>query len=161
MEEIWTILNENDNYSISNKGRIRNKDGIICTPFINNSGYYCIGLWRNNKKKNYCIHKLVAKYYLKEYNDILDVDHIDNNKLNNNINNLQLLRHKDNCIKRSKIVLQALDENNNIIQNFTSYKKAAKYVHINNSNFTNRIVYGEITPIYSKVLNKIIYFKTC
>lgn len=157
--EQWTILTENNNYLVSNKGRIKNNKDVICKPFINNSGYYCIGLWKNNKKTTYCIHKLVAKYYLKGYNVNLDIDHIDNNKLNNDISNLQQLSHKDNCNKRSKVKLLLVNKDGSIIKSFTSYRTAARYVRVGEYKLKNKIIDNSITPIFSQKLWRTLYFK--
>tara|TARA_R110000803_G_scaffold92586_1_gene160093 strand:- start:27 stop:512 length:486 start_codon:yes stop_codon:yes gene_type:complete len=68
------------------------------TPNLSN-GYYRIKLNKNNKQKNYQLHRLIYQMY---YPDIditnLEIDHIDNKPLNNNIENLRHCnRSENNC----------------------------------------------------------------
>ena len=74
---------------------------------IDKTGYYSISLSKNGKYKSFRIHKLVAETFLNHtacgYK--LVIDHIDNNPLNNNLDNLQLITHKENCTKDKKSYL--------------------------------------------------------
>tara|TARA_R110002096_G_C14186754_1_gene687465 strand:- start:2 stop:493 length:492 start_codon:yes stop_codon:yes gene_type:complete len=64
---------------------------------LNNKGYYKLSLRKNNKQKTILLHRLIYQAY---YPDIditnLDIDHIDNNPLNNNIENLRTCCHSEN-----------------------------------------------------------------
>jgi len=66
-------------------------------PFLN-KGYYVIGL-RNNKRKNVSLHRLIYQLYYPEIDtNNFDIDHIDMNRLNNNIENLRHCnRSENNC----------------------------------------------------------------
>ena len=46
--------------------------------------------------KHFKVHRLVAKYFLKEYSDELQVNHKDGNKLNNNVLNLEMVDRREN-----------------------------------------------------------------
>ena len=88
--EKWKILNENNNYSISNLGRIKNNiTNVLLHPDIHNKGYYRIFIKVNNHRTTLFIHRLVAKYFVNNENGYNIVDHIDGNKLNNKIDNLE------------------------------------------------------------------------
>ena len=156
--ERWFNLKENENYYISNKGRIRNANGEILKPFINNSGYYCIGLWKDNVKKTYCVHKLVAKYFLSNYNENLDIDHIDNNKLNNDIRNLCQISHKENCIKRITPNVYLVTKEGEIIKTFSSFREAGKELGFSPSTLRKNIQDNKITCIYNKIQKCCMYF---
>lgn len=87
----WKILKENENYSINEKGEIKNNiTKKILSPSINkDSGYYQIDLWKNNKSRKYTLHRLVANNFIPNLENKPTVDHIDGNRLNNNISNLR------------------------------------------------------------------------
>ena len=68
--------------------------------------YICVGLIikRINDGKrqiSFCLHNVIYAWYKGEVPLGYDVDHIDNNSLNNNIDNLQLLTHEENLKRRS------------------------------------------------------------
>ena len=87
----WKILKENENYSINEKGEIKNNiTKKILSPSINkDSGYYQIDLWKNNKSRKYTLHRLVASNFIPNLENKPTVDHIDGNRLNNDISNLR------------------------------------------------------------------------
>ena len=60
----------------------------------NNSGYYQVVYRYGNKHKNTLVHRMVAEVYLGESD--LEVNHKDNNKLNNSVDNLEWVTHKQN-----------------------------------------------------------------
>ena len=122
--EIWVPISFNPNYKISNKGRILTTKGTIAKPFVNNSGYLAIGLWENNRKTTKLVHILVAMHFM-NYDSKYDVDHIDNNKQNNDISNLQLVTHSDNCSMRNTPKIYNVTKSGDIINVYDSYKKAA------------------------------------
>lgn len=91
--EIWKNLKENGytNYSISNKGRIKNtKTNNILKTEISNAGYERVSLYNKvtKKTKKLSIHRLVALYFVEGDNSLV-VNHIDGNKTNNVFTNLE------------------------------------------------------------------------
>lgn len=102
MEE-WKIIEEYDNYSVSNIGRVRNdKFNRILTPSVNSSGYYHVRLCKNGKAKTERIHPLVAKYFCENHNEYDEVDHIDRNTKNNIYTNLRFCTRSENIRNRRK-----------------------------------------------------------
>ena len=106
--EIWKdIVGYEDKYQISNQGNVKsivyNKERIL-KPSVNTKGYYHITLRKENKSTTTKIHQLVAIAFLNHIpngNKIV-VDHINCDKLNNNIDNLQLITNRENCSKDKK-----------------------------------------------------------
>lgn len=94
-EELKEIKGTEGKYYISSFGRVLSVCGqpIMLKPFYRN-GYKSVRICG----KDYYIHRLVVEYYIskciidKRY--LLEVHHKDKNKLNNNINNLQILTKK-------------------------------------------------------------------
>ena len=99
MEEIWKDIEGYgtiSKYQISNYGRIRTlnydktKTIKVLKTLISNSGYEYIILRKNGKKcTNILIHRLVAEAFIPNPNCLPCVNHKDENKLNNNVNNLE------------------------------------------------------------------------
>ena len=92
--EIWKDIEGYEGlYQVSNFGRIkslynyRGKNNIL-VPHIKR-GYYQIGLRKNTKRKWFSIHRLVAETFIENPNNLPCVNHIDENKLNNKVENLE------------------------------------------------------------------------
>lgn len=64
---------------------------------ITNSGYFQVGLCINGKSKPRLVHRLVAETFLENPKNLRDVDHIDSNRLNNDVSNLRFASHSFNC----------------------------------------------------------------
>lgn len=106
MNKIFKIIPGYKNYFINEDGIIlstKRKTKRYLKPTKNKTGYLCVGLIKNRIEKKYKVHQLVAVTFLDHTINgmILIVDHIDNNKLNNNVNNLQLISQHENTLKKS------------------------------------------------------------
>lgn len=94
-EKFLQIKNYPD-YYISNYGRVYSiKRNKILKPFINNCGYCLITLYNEYGFKKITIHSLVAENFL-EKKEGCEINHKDENKLNNKVDNLEWLTHKEN-----------------------------------------------------------------
>lgn len=98
MKEMWKDLKEfEDKFRISSTGIIINKDNNKKVKTrISKDGYVYVTLYYNKKSYIKALHRLVASTFIKRSNINLEVNHIDGNKLNNNMNNLEWITHKEN-----------------------------------------------------------------
>lgn len=71
------------------QGRIQTYQGSVITPYIINSGYLCVKLSKNNKKRAFTIHRLVAESFIENPNNYPCINHKDENRHNNNVANLE------------------------------------------------------------------------
>jgi len=102
MEEEFKVIKGFENYSISNLGNVANmKTAKIKKPRINTSGYYIIDIRNNGKTATKYIHRLVAQEFIPNPTNKPCVDHIDNNPLNNNANNLRWCSNSENQMNRA------------------------------------------------------------
>ena len=105
-KEIWKdIPGYECIYQVSSFGGIRNiKTGKLLKPYKHICGYKMITLSKKNNRKNFLVHQLVAIAFLnhKPNGNNLVVDHIDNDKTNNNITNLQVVTHRENSSKEKR-----------------------------------------------------------
>lgn len=99
--EIWKTIESSPNYEISNIGVVRNiKTGNVLKVATNNYGYKLVCLSNKNKKQTKYIHRLVADAFIDTDLDTRTsvVNHIDGDKSNNTITNLEWATFRDNAI---------------------------------------------------------------
>ena len=108
-KEIWKKIDWLiDDYEFSNFGRFK-KNGVIKTFNITKSGYYMVSVKTIfGEQRSYNLHQLIAVAFLnhKIIPQGLVVDHINENKIDNNVNNLQLITISENTKKGKKILFQ-------------------------------------------------------
>ena len=100
----WNKLDDYSNYRIYKDGRVFNeKRKIFLKPTANGWGYLQCNLTNDTtkKQKTMGVHRLVALVYIPNPNNKEQVDHIDRNKLNNNVANLRWVSRSINCINKS------------------------------------------------------------
>lgn len=77
-------------YQVSNTGKIRNtKTKYILKPVTQSNGYTKVCLTKNKIQKNKTIHRLVAETFIPNTNNLPCINHKDEDKTNNNVNNLE------------------------------------------------------------------------
>lgn len=141
-------------YFVDNSGNVFSKKREKIkklNPAISTNGYMFVCLRKNNKTFIKRIHRLVAEAFILNPDNKTEINHIDGNKLNNNIVNLEWcnrsenIKHAFNILKRNKIWLNKFGKNNphskpvfqiknkNIIAEFAGIAEAARITGINKS----------------------------
>lgn len=87
-EEFKEIEGYESLYWVSNFGRVKNKKRFM-TNTINLDGYYVVNLSKCGKTKTFVVHRLVAKTFIPNPDNLPQVNHKDENKLNNIVSNLE------------------------------------------------------------------------
>ena len=83
--EKWTT---GFDYYVSDLGHVKNKYGRILKPEIR-TGYYSVDLMKNGKRYKFRIHRLVAEAFIPNPDNLPQVNHKDEDKLNNEASNLE------------------------------------------------------------------------
>lgn len=98
MKEIWKPINGYKNYQVSNMGNVKNIiTGRVLKGQNNGKGYLFVTLYdENHKGKQIMIHRLIAQTFIPNPNNLPQVNHIDENKHNNCIENLEWITSEDN-----------------------------------------------------------------
>ncbi len=89
-------IDKNPNYLIDTEGNVYNKKGELKFTRPNRDGYNTVNLWKNNKPICYAIHRLVALAFIPNPENKPCVNHIDYNKMNNNVDNLEWCTYSEN-----------------------------------------------------------------
>lgn len=97
MATIWKPVKGYENYIISTDGKVKNIiTGKILKGGQNQKGYLQVQLYKNGKRIQPFIHKLVAEAFIDNPDNKPQVNHIDGNKTNNNISNLEWCDNREN-----------------------------------------------------------------
>lgn len=84
-------------YAISKTATIINlKTNKIRTPSIGNHGYHSVDLYKNNQRKTFLVHRLMAETFLDNHESKKTVNHKDGNKINNTLDNLEWASYSEN-----------------------------------------------------------------
>lgn len=135
--EIWKDIKGYEGlYKVSSKGRIlgvkRNKE---VKPILVKSGYYVVNLSKNNKIKQFRVQRLVAIAFLPNPCGYPIINHKDENKTNNNVENLEWCDDKYNieysnvreyAYRVTRKPIDVYDLNGKFLQRFISIAEAAK-----------------------------------
>ena len=109
-----------DTYRKGKNGSIRFYKGRILKPSIDSKGYLQVDLWKNGKRKTCLVHRITAEAFLEIPEELrhlkgtryLQVNHKDENKLNNNVENLEYCSAKYNNTYGTRIE-RAAEKNTN------------------------------------------------
>ena len=96
--EHWKDIQDYEGlYQVSDMGRVRNiRTGRILKPGIDRYGYLLVVLYKNGKAKTKNVHRLVAQTFIPNTDRLPCVNHKDENKLNNRVENLEWCTHQYN-----------------------------------------------------------------
>lgn len=93
----WKKIDGFEAYEVSTDGNVRNcESGLLLKQTQNTGGYPSVLLYKNKKRKCCTVHRLVALAFVPNPNKLLEVNHIDEDKTNNNVENLVWVTRKEN-----------------------------------------------------------------
>lgn len=142
-KEIWKgVKGYERKYQVSNRGRVKSLRRLIIRcdggrfwlrerilkPGIDYNGRYMVGLNDCDRHRGTAVSRLVYEAFKGELISGLVIDHIDNNRSNNHISNLQQITQQENCLKDQ---WRRKDFKNYIHINKTRNKKWSASMRIN------------------------------
>lgn len=104
-------------YKVSTEGNIKSiRRNKILSPNTNKDGYKRVSLYKNKASKHYSVHRLVAQAFIPNPDNLPQVNHIDEDKSNNCVSNLEWITPKDNCNYGTRNRKVALSKNKPVLQ---------------------------------------------
>lgn len=136
MEEIWKTIENYSNYEVSTCGNVRNKrTGMKLSPWVTAEGYLRVAIADDSGfRKQLAVHRIVAYTFIPlPPSDLpLEVNHIDEKKTNNCVDNLEWVTHQQNCnhgTRNKRISKQAVmrdKKTGKVLKVYGSQQEAAK-----------------------------------
>ncbi len=130
--EKWVdIAGYEGHYAISNLGRIANLRGrcrILHPTTHRTNGYSYVNLCRNGIAKSFRVHVLVAKHFLPQIEGKLEVNHKDENKSNNRVDNLEWCDRKYNVNYGTARERQRANLSKRLCKPVVQYGKTGEYI---------------------------------
>lgn len=163
--EIWKpIKNWEDKYEVSNYGNVRNKmNGKFVIGDVNNFGYYRVKLYSKGRSERFFRHRLVATHFIPNPNGCKFVNHIDGDKSNNSVFNLEWVTQSENekhafqlGLKRKTNKCFVVEFDNGIVKQYENQYLFAEELNISQS-MVSTWLSGK-RPISKKHKIKNIYF---
>lgn len=141
MEEIWKQIEKYPDYWISNLGRVKSyrvyKNGYIMKPYPCTKGYLQIDISLDGRQRmnrvHLAIHRLVTEAFIPNPDNLPQVNHIDEDKTNNRVDNLEWCTndynahygtHIQRVAEKQKVPVYSVDKDGNI-EHFSSFKEGA------------------------------------
>ena len=145
-----------DRYEANRDGIVRHVENKKDVGYISNSGYILIDIRCRGNRKRYLKHRFIFECFFGKINDAkLLVDHINNIKTDNRLENLQLITPRENQIKDYKkrkglpIMVRAINIKSGEAFDYYSIRECARRLDIIHSSI-HRILNGDANTATSK-----------
>ena len=150
--ESWRVIDDFENYEVSNFGNIRN---ISTSKNLNgslNNGYMRVTLTKNGKKTNKYIHRLVAETYIENPDGLEQVDHINCNKTDNRVENLRWVNCSTNNFNKRTIGNRIYEFVEEIPKPFVKISQYGRHIF-------DRLFYSGSTEKFYMLIDNVVGFR--
>lgn len=144
--EQWKVVKGFENYLVSSLGNVKTINGKLKkVVYDSKNDYGYVELWKNNKGKKFRIHRLVAETFIPNTLGKEQVNHIDGDKKNNCVSNLEWVTPKENIRHAIKNDLSSIKYGS---KNLASKLKEEDVKYIRENAGINKSV-KELSEIYN------------
>ena len=138
-------------YQASTFGRVRGlkrcvggrmQRATILKQILHRDGYPKITLYKDHRSKHFQTHRIIAMTFIPNPDDLPQINHKDENKINNHVENLEWCTRSYNCkyghrndksISRCSVKVAQLDLNGNYIAEYSSMREAGRITGVSDS----------------------------
>ena len=124
-------------YQVSIFGEVRNTKGRTRKGVLGGHGYLQIMLSKCGKTRTFLVHRLVAQAFIPNPDGLPEVNHKDENKQNNAVDNLEWCTPQYNMDYSNAKWVHQYDKQGNYIKSWKSTKEVERVLHISNGNISN------------------------
>jgi len=104
----WYKFKLSKKYVINKLGQVKNlRSQRVTSPRPDKDGYLRLVLWFNKRYNNLAVHRLIALHFIDNPKKKTQVNHIDGNKANNSVSNLEWVTPEENRKHSTYLKLQA------------------------------------------------------
>lgn len=136
----YTKIQNFETYGVSKKGEVINlKTQRILKLVKTPHGYLSVGIIFGGKKRSFRVHRLVAQTFIPNPENKPQVNHIDGDKLNNDVSNLEWVTHTENIkhafennLIKTKKPIQLIKISDGTVLYFESTAEASRFLGVNN-----------------------------
>lgn len=139
-------IKDYENYEVTTTGEVINtKTGRVLKPAKDSDGYLRVCLCKNCKPKVFLVHRLVAEAFIPNPDNLLEINHRDEDKTNNTVENLEWCTHEYNnnygtrnekvAKAKSKTVLQ-LRKDGSLVRVWKSVMEVQRQLHYSSGNIS-------------------------
>lgn len=104
----WKNVPGFEEYMVSSDGEVKSfkngKETILKSAELYKTGYRHVSLWNNNKQKTYTVHRLVALTFIPNPENKPEINHIDGDRKNNHLSNLEWVTRSENMKHTFKVL---------------------------------------------------------
>lgn len=126
----WKELPIDKRYLVSDTGEVKGLDGRILKQALDSRGYKFVTLNKDYKQFHLSVHRAVALCFIPNPDNLPQVNHIDENKTNNNVSNLEWCTNKYNShYSNAKAVLMVDKNTNEVIRRFEAIRDVDTFLN--------------------------------
>lgn len=150
--EIWKPVKGYEGlYEVSSFGRVKGYNNKILKPFVDKDSYFKVALYKNKNNSKQYVHRLVAIAFIPNPSRLPEVNHKDENKQNNCVDNLEWVTHSQNLSYGTRVERQVktlianerllkpvccFSKDGELLQIFKSVKEASEITGANKSSIS-------------------------